>query len=220
MLSQVTRTDPALLAYARQNFGTIDLTEEDWKKAEEHYKINLLFQDMLKKRKEIDSLAKGGKFKYEYDSDEDVAGGTWEHKLRAQEMEATLKWTDALNKQSEGKHHIGDFLPPEELKKFMEKYDAQKNNRQPNLSDYKEFKLKEDNVGFQMLQKLGWKEGMGLGAGGSGIREPVNKATQRDKNQGLGVTDIGNPVEEDNEYDAYRKRMMLAYRFRPNPLVR
>lgn len=23
----------------------------------------------------------------------------------------------------------------------------------------------------------------------------------------------------DNEYDAYRKRMMLAYRFRPNPLV-
>lgn len=24
----------------------------------------------------------------------------------------------------------------------------------------------------------------------------------------------------DNEYDAYRKRMMLAYRFRPNPLVR
>ena len=24
---------------------------------------------------------------------------------------------------------------------------------------------------------------------------------------------------EDDEYDAYRKRMMLAYRFRPNPLV-
>lgn len=25
--------------------------------------------------------------------------------------------------------------------------------------------------------------------------------------------------QQDDEYDAYRKRMMLAYRFRPNPLV-
>lgn len=70
---------------------------------------------------------------------------------------------------------LGDFLPPEELKKFMEKYDAVKNNKMPDLSDYKEFKLKEDNVGFQLLQKLGWKEGTGLGAEGNGILEPVNK---------------------------------------------
>jgi len=27
--------------------------------------------------------------KYEYDSDEDIEGGTWEHKLRSAEMEAT-----------------------------------------------------------------------------------------------------------------------------------
>ena len=26
-------------------------------------------------------------------------------------------------------------------------------------------------------------------------------------------------TDNDDEYDAYRKRMMLAYRFRPNPLV-
>lgn len=175
LLKKVTRTDPALLQYARQNFGSIELSEDDWKKAEEHYKINLLYQDMLKKRQEIDHLAKSGKFKYEYDSDEDITGGTWEHKLRNQEMEATQLWADALTKQSEGKHHIGDFLPPEELKKFMEKYDAQKNNRQPDVSDYKEYKLKEDNIGFQMLQKLGWKEGQGLGAAGSGIIDPVNK---------------------------------------------
>jgi splicing factor 4 len=111
-LTTVTRSDPALLSYARQNFGTTNLTEEDWKKAEEHYKINLLFQDMQRKRQEIDQLAKNGKFKYEYDSDEDVNGGTWEHKMRTQEMEATLKWAEALNQQCQGKHHIGDFLPP------------------------------------------------------------------------------------------------------------
>ncbi|XP_017467652.1 PREDICTED: SURP and G-patch domain-containing protein 1 isoform X3 [Rhagoletis zephyria] len=218
MLSAITRNDPALLQYARMNYGSTNLNEEDWKKCEEHYKVNLLYQDMMRKRQEIDRLARSGKFKYEYDSDEDVDGGTWEHKLRCAEMEATQLWATALTKQSEGKHHIGDFLPPEELKKFMEQYEAKKNNRQPDLSDYKEYKLKEDNIGFQMLQKLGWKEGQGLGTDGAGIVDPVNKAPQRDGNQGLGVASAATPEECDNEYDAYRKRMMLAYRFRPNPL--
>ncbi|KAH8381901.1 hypothetical protein KR009_000836 [Drosophila setifemur] len=219
MLSNITRTDPALLQYARLNYGSVQLSEEQWMQCEEHYKVNLLYQDMMRKRQEIDRLARGGKFKYEYDSDEDIEGGTWEHKLRNAEMEATSLWANALTKQSEGKHHIGDFLPPEELKKFMEQYEAKKNNRQPDLSDYKEYKLKEDNIGFQMLQKLGWKEGQGLGQDGAGIVDPVNKAPQRDGNQGLGVSSAAQPENCDNEYDAYRKRMMLAYRFRPNPLV-
>lgn len=30
-------------------------------------------------------------------------------------------------------------------------------------------------IGFKMLQKLGWTEGQGLGAEGSGIVEPINK---------------------------------------------
>lgn len=115
-LSTVKRTDPALLNYARQNYGSVELTEEDWTKCEEHFKVNLLYHDMLRKRDELDRLAKSGKQKYEYDSDEDITGGTWEHKMRNAEMEATAAWADALNKQSEGKHHIGDFLPPEELK--------------------------------------------------------------------------------------------------------
>ena len=173
LLTSVTRTDPALLNYVRLNFGTTSLSEEDWKKAEEHFKINMLFQDMQRKRQELVHLAKNGKFKFEYDSDEDVNGGTWEHKMRSQEMEATVKWAEALNQQCEGKHHIGDFLPPDELKKFMEKYKS-KPGEQIDVSDYKEFKLKEDNIGYQMLQKLGWK-GEGLGASGSGITEPINK---------------------------------------------
>lgn len=147
LLSTITRSDPALLNYARQNYGTTNLNEEDWKKCEDHFKVNLLYQDMLKKREEIDRLARIGKFKYEYDSDEDTTGGTWEHKLRTAEMQATALWSDALNQQSLGKHHIGDFLPPEELKKFMEIYSSKQTNREPDLSDYKEYKLTEDNKG-------------------------------------------------------------------------
>lgn len=37
---------------------------------------------------------------------------------------------------------------------------------------------------------------------------------------GLGIEKPDDVSRDDDEYDAYRKRMMLAYRFRPNPLVR
>lgn len=37
---------------------------------------------------------------------------------------------------------------------------------------------------------------------------------------GLGVEKPSKLTEDDDEFEAYRKRMMLAYRFRPNPLVR
>lgn len=46
-----------------------------------------------------------------------------------------------------------------------------------------------------------------------------SRGPQREGNQGLGVPNAASPEDCDNEYDAYRKRMMLAYRFRPNPLV-
>lgn len=36
---------------------------------------------------------------------------------------------------------------------------------------------------------------------------------------GFGVDRPAELTKNDDEYDAFRKRMMLAYRFRPNPLV-
>ncbi|XP_048484479.1 SURP and G-patch domain-containing protein 1 isoform X2 [Plutella xylostella] len=217
-LTTVNRNNQALMQYAMTNYGTTNLSAEDWKKCEDNFKLNLLYQDMLKKRNEVERLAAAGKHKYEYDSDEDTAEGTWEHKLRTREMSATEKWADELTKQAAGKHHIGDFLPPEELKKFMEKYSAAKMGKEPDLSDYKEFKLKEDNLGFKMLQKLGWSEGQGLGAEGTGIVDPINKSNQPGSNLGLGAATGDAVSPDDDEFDAYRKRMMLAYRFRPNPL--
>lgn len=37
---------------------------------------------------------------------------------------------------------------------------------------------------------------------------------------GVGMSKPSDAKERDDEFDVFRKRMMLAYRFRPNPLVR
>ena len=48
-------------------------------------------------------------------------------------------------------------------------------DEEPDLSDCKEPKLTGQNVGYQMLQKMGWSEGQGLGAKSQGIKTPVKK---------------------------------------------
>ena len=42
-------------------------------------------------------------------------------------------------------------------------------------SEYQDNKLGAGNLGFKMLQKMGWSEGVGLGSGGQGITAPIGK---------------------------------------------
>lgn len=169
------------------------------------------FKARRKKRQE-------DKPRYEYDSDEEIDGGTWEHKKRKTEMQKTLRKAESLTEQARGKHHMADFLPPEELARFQEKVKAIKEGRIADLSDYAEFKLKDDNIGYKLLQKAGWQEGKGLGSEGKGIKEPINKGSTSFDNSGVGATKVQEVAKDDTEFDVYRKRMMLAYKFRPNPL--
>lgn len=76
--------------------------------------------------------------------------------------------------------------------------------------DFAQQKLTDKNLGFQMLQKMGWKEGLGLGSCGAGIREPVSVGTPSE-GAGLGAED---PEQQEDSFDAFRQRMMRLYRTR------
>lgn len=172
------------------------------------------------------SLAQPGaekkRHRMEYDSDEEVDDeGTWEHKRRIAEMEQTYRRAQELTEGSRGKHHLGDFLPPDVLESFFSKWEAIKDGTQDSRSksDFEQFKLQSDNIGFKMLEKMGWKSGEGLGSVGQGIAEPISRGQTAAANTGLGSDRPEELSKEDDEFAAYRKRMMIAYRFRPNPLV-
>ncbi|XP_041327020.1 SURP and G-patch domain-containing protein 1 isoform X2 [Pyrgilauda ruficollis] len=205
--------------------GVTELSEAQKKQLKEQQEMQQMY-DMIMKHKramqEMQLLWERAlqQHQHGYDSDEEVDSelGTWEHRLRRMEMDKTREWAEQLTQMGRGKHFIGDFLPPDELEKFMETFKALKEGREPDYSEYKEFKLTVENIGYQMLMKMGWKEGEGLGSDGQGIKNPVSKGTTTMDGAGFGIERPAELTKEDDEYEAFRKRMMLAYRFRPNPL--
>ncbi|XP_070774933.1 SURP and G-patch domain-containing protein 1 isoform X2 [Enoplosus armatus] len=205
--------------------GVTELSEDQKRQLKEQQEMQEMYDMIMKHKRAMAEMQVMWEkamrdHQHEYDSDEEVdqQAGTWEHRFRKLEMEKTREWAESLTEMGKGKHFIGDFLPPEELEKFMETFKALKEGRDPDYSEYKEFKLTVENLGFRMLMKMGWKEGEGLGNEGQGIKAPVNKGITAMNGAGFGVDRPAELSKSDDEYDAFRKRMMLAYRFRPNPL--
>ncbi|CAM9172024.1 unnamed protein product [Chrysoparadoxa australica] len=147
-----------------------------------------------------------------------IEGGTWEHRKRAKEMLLTAQKAQELTAASAGKRHLAEYLPKEELDKFLNKADKKAKGETVTEQDYEKAKLDAGNLGFQMLQQAGWQEGAGLGKAGDGIAAPVNAGGSAAEGTGVGTKATHEVEQNDDEFDQYRKRMMLAYRFRPNPL--
>jgi len=78
-------------------------------------------------------------------------------------------------------------------------------------------KISVGNKGFGMLAKMGWKEGSGLGKQGKGITAPV-AARGNAGGAGIGHMKPTEVTAKDDIFTQYKKRMALAYRYRPNPL--
>lgn len=61
--------------------------------------------------------------------------------------------------------------------------------------------------------------GEGLGSSKNGIANPIMAGDVKTNNLGVGANNPGEVLPEDDIYEQYKKRMMLGYRHRPNPLV-
>eukprot|EP00877_Chromochloris_zofingiensis_P007322 jgi/Chrzof1/2843/Cz12g00250.t1 len=116
-------------------------------------------------------------------------------------------------------HHMQDFIPQEEMAKFLAQ--CGDSNAKVALEHFQERNaIGADNIGHKLLQKMGWKEGEGIGASGLGITTPVaaTAAGVKQDNLGLGAAAHGAVEDTDDAFEQYRKRMMLGYKYRPNPL--
>ncbi|KAL9424384.1 hypothetical protein AB3S75_036298 [Citrus x aurantiifolia] len=126
----------------------------------------------------------------------------------------SLQGTAAPGKRG---HHMGDYIPHEELEKFLSACnDAAARKAAKEAAE--KAKIQADNIGHKLLSKMGWKEGEGLGSSKSGIANPISAGNVKDNNLGVGAHHPGEVTPEDDIYEQYKKRMMLGYRYRPNPL--
>lgn len=103
---------PALAAYGQRVFGRTDLSQDQWRQCADQLKMNEMYNELAAKQAKANALKAAGKVKFEYDSDEETEGGTWEHKRRQEEMDRSAAEAAARAAQTEGSSHLGDFLPP------------------------------------------------------------------------------------------------------------
>ncbi len=151
-----------------------------------------------------------------------IDGGTWEHRKRSREMletaEANYKKTREALKNSGGRSHIGSYIPKDVLSKFLADA-AKKSSSSGNSPTFQvDNAVKKSNIGYQMLEKSGWQQGEGLGTGGAGRKAPIVPSVSGSDRKGIGTKATYEVEAGDDEYDLFRKRMQLSYRYRPNPL--
>lgn len=149
-----------------------------------------------------------------------IEGGTWEHRKRAQEMAITAMKAAEATELAEQRHEnssrsVMSYLPQHVLEAF-EKQQEQVKSGAVASSVPMGAAISSSNKGAKMLSKMGWKSGQGLGADGQGISQPIGPDT-RNLSGAAGSSTV-TPAANDDAFASFRKKNMLAYRFRPNPM--
>lgn len=140
-----------------------------------------------------------------------------ERKRRPKQSHDEMPPPASLQASAKRGHHMGDFIPPEELEKFLASCNdaaAQKAAKEA----AERARIQADNIGHKLLSKMGWKEGEGVGGSRKGIANPITAGEVKTNNLGVGAHKPGEVTPDDDIYEQYKKRMMLGYRYRPNPL--
>ena len=114
-------------------------------------------------------------------------------------------------------HHMSDFIPKEEMDRFLAKQGDPAAKARVAAQELAN-RIGSDNKGHQMMQQMGWTEGAGLGANQAGMANPISAGEVKQDNLGIGAANTHEVSEGDDIYEAYKKRMMLGYKHRPNPL--
>ncbi|MEE6487892.1 hypothetical protein FKM82_015070 [Ascaphus truei] len=83
--------------------------------------------------------------------------------------------------------------------------------KKPKDLEFANKKLTKQNLGFQMMSKMGWREGQGLGTSGSGIKNPI-KVGSISSGEGLGAEGGETAESTEDNFDVFRQRMMQMYK--------
>lgn len=89
------------------------------------------------------------------------------------------------------------------------KFDAPKRSPPPVVAPVVDVGKDESNVGNQLLAKMGWKEGTGLGLSGEGRVEPI-KVQQFESRVGLGKTQGRDPASWDGPGGLARRALDMV----------
>ncbi|KFW12178.1 SURP and G-patch domain-containing protein 1, partial [Eurypyga helias] len=202
--------------------GVTELSEAQKKQLKEQQEMQQMYDMIMKHKQAIQEMQimwekAIQQHEHGYDSDEEVDSelGTWEHQLRRMEMDKTR----------------GAWEPPSRV--LCGRADCSEHDWNSSLGQSVESSQRRGKT-VPACFGVPSPHGLGITGGRSDPsrerfasrlrrRRPLSPAlkqrgTTTVDGAGFGIDRPAELTKEDDEYEAFRKRMMLAYRFRPNPL--